>query len=172
MGQFDDIDEIAYATASQIPPQVDRSKVNLIIPRTVLVHERPQQVYQDPLIVHQVHEVFGGTSSPKKAFPPPRWPVDEVKPRRRQSPRTVTITSIFIEDDVVKGGIGANNGTRDTNNSINTYGFIHTQSDITGEKDLLARNGRRQGRNPPNRPNRGQHNPNPINVRQNPNRAA
>ena len=39
MGQFDDIDEIAYATASQIPPQVVRPKVNPVIPRTVLVHE-------------------------------------------------------------------------------------------------------------------------------------
>ena len=172
MGQFDDIDEIAYAMASQIPPQVVSPKINPVIPRTVLVHERPQQVYQEPLIVHQVHKVLGGTSSPKKAFLPPRWPVDEVSPRRWQSPRTATITSIFHEDDLVKGGTGANNGTNDTNKGINTYGFIHTQSDITGEKDLLAGNGRRQGRNLPNRPNRGRQNPNPINVRRNPNRAA
>ena len=82
MGQFDDIDEIAYATASQIPSQVVRPRINPVIPRMVLVHERPQQVYQEPLIVHQVHEALRGTSSPKKAFPPPRWPVDEVSPRK------------------------------------------------------------------------------------------
>ena len=81
MGQFDDIDEITYATASQILPQVVSPKINPVIPRMVLVHERPQQVYQEPLIVHQVHEVLGGISSPKKAFPPSRWPVDEVSPR-------------------------------------------------------------------------------------------
>ena len=138
MGQFDDMDEIAYATASQIPPQVVRPKINPVIPCAVLVHERPQQVYQEPLIVHQVHKVLGGTSSPKKAFPPPRWPVDKVSPRRRQSPRTATITSIFHEDDLVNGGTGATNGTNDTNNGTNTYEFIHTHSDITGEKDLLA----------------------------------
>ena len=172
MGQFDDIDEIAYATASQILPQVVRPKVNTVIPRTVLVHERPQQVYQEPLIVHQVHEAMGGTSSPKKAFPPPRWPVDEVSPRRRQAPRTATITSIFHEDEVVNGGKGATNGTNDTNRDTNTYEFIHTHPDMTGEKDLLAGNGRRQGRNPPNCPNRGRQNPNVINVRRNPNRAA
>ena len=172
MGQFDDIDEIAYATASQILPQVVRPKVNTVIPRTVLVHERPQQVYQEPLIVHQVHEAMGGTSSPKKAFPPPRWPVDEVSPRRRQAPRTATIRSIFHEDEVVNGGRGATNGTNDTNRDINTYEFTHTHPDMTGEKDLLAGNGRRQGRTPPNRPNRGRQNPNAINVRRNPNRAA
>ena len=172
MGQFDDIDEIAYATASQIPPQVVRPKINPVIPRTVLVHERPQQVYQEPLIVHQVHEVLGGTSSPKKALPPPRWPVYEVSPRRRQAPRTATITSIFHEDEVVNGGMGATNGTNDTNKDTHTYEFIHTYPDMTGEKDLLAGNGRRQGRNPPNRPNRGRQNPNAINVRRNPNRAA
>ena len=42
MGQFDDIDEIAYAMASQILPQVVRPRNNPVIPRTVLVHERPQ----------------------------------------------------------------------------------------------------------------------------------
>ena len=80
MGQFDDIDEIAYAMASQISPQVVRPKTNTVKPRTVLIHERPQQVYQEPLVVHQVHEVLGSTSLPKKAFPPPRWPVEEVSP--------------------------------------------------------------------------------------------
>ena len=172
MGQFDDIDEIAYATASQIPPQVVKPKINPIIPRTVLVHEWPQQVYQEPLIVHQVHEVLGSTSSPKKALPPPRWPVDEVSPRRRQAPRTATITSIFHEDEVVNGRRGGTNNTNDTHKGTNTYEFFHTYTDTTGEKDLLAGNGRRQGRNPPNRPNRGRQNQNPINVRRNPNRAA
>ena len=165
MGQFDDIDEIAYATVSQIPSHVVRPKINPVIPRTVLVHERPQQIYQEPLIVHQVHEVLGGTSSPKKALPPPRWPVDEVSPRRRQAPRTATITSIFHEDEVVNGGRGGTNDTNDTNKDTNTYEFFHTYPDITGEKDLLAGNGRRQGRNPPNRPNRGRQNQNPINIR-------
>ena len=172
MGQFDDIDEIAYATVSQIPSHVVKPEINLVIPRTVLVHEWPQQVYQEPLIVHQVHEVLGGTSSPKKAFPPPRWPVDEVSPRRRQAPKTATITSIFHEDEAVNGGRGGNKDTNDTNKDTNTYEFFHTYPDITGEKDLLAGNARRQGRNPPNRPNRGRQNQNPINVRRNPNRAA
>ena len=113
---------------------------------------------------------MGGTSSPKKAFPPPRWPVDEVSPRRWQAPRTATITSIFNEDDLVNGGTRATNGTNDTNKDTHTYEFVHTYPDITGEKDLLAGNGRRQGRNPPNRPNRGRQNPNAINVRRNPNR--
>ena len=165
MGQFDDIDEIAYAMASQIPPQVVRPKINPVVPRTVLVHDRPQQVYQEPLIVHQVHEVLGGTSSPKKALPPLRWPVDEVSPRRRQAPRMATITSIFHEDEVVNGGRGANNDTNNTNKNTNTYEFFHTYPDVTGEKDLLAGNGRRQGRNLQNRPNRGRQNPNPVNVR-------
>ena len=172
MGQFDDIDEIAYAMANRLPPQVVSPKINPVIPHTVQVHERPQQGYQEPLIVHWVHEVLGGTSSPKKDFPPPRWPVDEVSPRRWQSPRTATITSIFHEDDLVNGCTGASKDTNIANNSTNTYQFTHTYSDITGEKDLLARNGRRQGRNPPNRLNRGRQNPNPINVRRNPNRAA
>ena len=148
MGQFDDIDEIAYATASQILPQVVRTKTNTVEPRTVLIHERPQQVYQEPLVVHQVHEVLGSTSSPKKAFPPPRWPVEEVSPRRWQSCRTATITSIFHEDDLVNGCTGASNNTNDTNNGTKSYEFIHTNSDVTGEKDLLAGNGRRQGRTP------------------------
>ena len=118
MGQFDDIDKIAYATASQILSQVVRPRINPVIPRTVLVHERPQQVYQEPLIVHQVHEALGGTSSPKKAFPPPRWPVDEVSPRKRQAPRTANITSIFHEDEVVSGGGGATNDTNDTSTRV------------------------------------------------------
>ena len=172
MGQFDDIDEIAYATANQILSHVVKPKINPVVPHTVLVHERSQQVYQEPLIVHQVHEVIGGTSSPKKAFPPPRWPVDEVSPKRRQAPKTATITSIFHEDEVVNGGRGGNNDTNDINKDTNTYGFFHTYPEITGEKDLLARNARRQGRNPQNRPNRGRQHQNPINIRRNPNRAA
>ena len=39
MGQFDDIDEIAYATASQIPPQVVSPKINPIKLHTVIIHE-------------------------------------------------------------------------------------------------------------------------------------
>ena len=72
----------------------------------------------------------------------------------------------------MNGGRGATNDTNDTNKDTNTYEFVHTYPDMTGEKDLLAGNGRRQGRNPPNRPNRGRQNPNAINVRRNPNRAA
>ena len=172
MGQFDDIDEIAYATASQIPSHVVRPKINPVLPRMVLLHERPQQVYQEPLIVHQVHEVLGDTSSPKKTFPPPRWPVDEVSLRKRQAPKTATITSIFHEDEAVNAGRGGNKDTNEINKDTNTYEFFHTYPEITGEKDLLAGNNRRQGRNPLNRPNRGRQNQNPINVRRNPNRAA
>ena len=119
-----------------------------------------------------MHDVLGGTSSPKKALPPPRWPVDEVSPRKWQAPRTATITSIFHEDEVVNGGRGHTNVTNEANKNTHTYEFVHTYPDMTGEKDLLAGNGRRQGRNPPNRPNRGRQNPNPINLRRNPNRAA
>ena len=86
MGQFDDIDEIAYSTVNNVQPQIVSPKTNRIKAHTVLVHERPQQVYQAPLIVHWVHEALGGNSIPKKDLPPPRWPVDEVSPRRRQSP--------------------------------------------------------------------------------------
>ena len=39
MGQFDDIDEIAYATANRLPPQVVSPKINPVLPRTVQVHE-------------------------------------------------------------------------------------------------------------------------------------
>ena len=150
MGQFDDIDEIAYATADSLPPQVVSPKTNRIIPRTVLVHERPHQVYQEPLVVHQVHKVLGGTSSPKKDFPPPRWPVDEVSPRRQQAPRMANITSIFHEDEVVSGCTGFQSNTNIPKDNTNMYQFTHTYSDITGEKGLLVGNGRRQGRNPPN----------------------
>ena len=165
MGQFDDIDEIAYATANQIQPQVVKSKIQQVIPRTVLVHDQPQQVYQEPLIVHQVHEVLGHTSSPKKALPLPRWPVDEVSPRRRQAPRTATITSIFHEDDIENGRRGGTKNATSPNKGINTYEFGYAYPDATGEKDLLAGNPRRQGRNPPNRPNRGRQNQNPVIVR-------
>ena len=172
MGQFDDIDEIAYSTADNLPPQVVSPKTNRIIPRTVLVHERPQQVYQVPLVVHRVLEALGGTLMPKKDLPPPRWPVDEVSPRRRQAPRTANITSIFHEDEVVSGCTNGRSNANIPKDNTNTYHFTHTYSDMTGEKDFLAGNGRRQGRNPPNQPNRGRQNPNPVNVRRNPNRAA
>ena len=125
------------------------------MPRTVLVHEQPQQVYQAPLVVQRVHEVLCGTLSPKKDLPPPQWLVDKVSPRRRQAPRTANITSIFHEDEVVSGCTGARSNANIPKDNTNMYQFTHTYSDITGEKDLLAGNGRRQGRNPPNRPNRG-----------------
>ena len=67
---------------------------------------------------------------------------------------------------------GCQGGRKNVDTSIDktkTHHFTHTYSDITGEKDLLAGNGRRQGRHPPNR---GRQIPNPVNVRRNPNRAA
>ena len=79
--KFDDIDEIAYSTASNARSQVVSPKANRILARTVLVHEQPQQVYQAPLIVHRVHEALKGNSTPKKDLPPPRWLVDEVSPK-------------------------------------------------------------------------------------------
>ena len=168
MGQFDDIDEIAYSTANKARSQVVSPKANRILARTVLVHEQPQQVYQAPLIVHRVHEALGEYSTPKKDLPPPRWLVNEVSPKRRQSPRTATITSIFHEDEVVSGRPGGRNDVETPKDKTKTHYFTHTYSDITDERDLLARNGRRQGRNPPNR---GRQIPNPVNVRRNPNRA-
>ena len=41
MGQFDDLDEIAYATAKQVSPQIVRPKNNYAEPCTVLIHNRP-----------------------------------------------------------------------------------------------------------------------------------
>ena len=169
MGQFDDIDELAYPTPNNARSQVVSPKANRIMARTVLVHEKPQQAYQAPLIVHRVHEAFGGNSTPKKDLPPPRWPVEEVSPNRRQAPRTATITSIFHEDEVVSGSQGGRKHVVPHKDKTKTYHFSSTCPDITGERDLLAGNGRRQGRNPPNR---GRQNPIPVNVRRNPNRAA
>ena len=71
MGHFDDIDEIAYTSAKQVSPQIVRPKTSMAQPRTVLIHERLQQVYQQPLTVHQVHGIVRGNTSPKKVFPPP-----------------------------------------------------------------------------------------------------
>ena len=84
MGQFDDLEEIDYATAKQVSPQIARPKNNYAEPRTVLIHNRPQVGYQQPLIVHQVHNMFGATSSPKKPLPLPRWPVKEVSPENKR----------------------------------------------------------------------------------------
>ena len=169
MGQFDDIDELAYPIQNDARSQVDSPKEKRIMARTVLLHEKPQQVYQTPLIVHRVQETFGANSTPKKDLPPPRWPVEEINPNRRQAPRTATITSIFHEDEVVSGRQGGTKHIVPDKDKTKTYHFSATYPDITGERDLLAGNRRRQGRNPPNR---GRQNPNPVNVRRNPNRAA
>ena len=100
MGQFDDVEQIDYATANQIDPQIVSPENNYAKPCTVLIHNRPQVGYQQPLVVHQVHNMFGATSSPKKPLPPPRWPVKEVSPGKQGGRRTTTITSIFHEDDL------------------------------------------------------------------------
>ena len=85
MGQFDDIDELAYPTMNKAKAKIVSPDANRVLARTVLVHEQPQPVYQAPLIVHRVQEALGGYSTPKKGLPPPRWPVNEVSPKRRQS---------------------------------------------------------------------------------------
>ena len=77
MGQFDDIDVGAYPSTKKVSPQAVRSTASYAEPRTVLIHNRPQTQIQQPLVVHQVHNLFGATSSPKKPLPPPGWPVRE-----------------------------------------------------------------------------------------------
>ena len=151
MGQFDDIDELAYPIPNDARSQVENSNAKRTMARTVLAHEKPHQVYQSPLRVHRVQEKFGANSTPKKAFPPPQWPVDEINPNRRQAPRTATITSIFHEDEVVSGYKGGTKHIVPDKDKTKTYKFSATYPDITGEKDLFAGNRRRPVRNPPNR---------------------
>ena len=166
MGQFDDIDEVAYKVANQVSPQKERVDTKVAQPRTVLIHSQPDIVHQEPLVVHQVQDLFGATSSPKKPLPPPRWLVREVTSRRQGAIRTANITSIFHEDDIYAGypyyqsqGTTANHRSPDTRQ----YRMHFTQSDAAGDKDLMAGNRRRNPRAPPNPP------PNPnINIRQNP----
>ena len=156
MGQFDDVEQIDYATANQIAPQVVSPENNYAEPRTVLIHNRPQIGYQQPLVVHQVHNMFGATSSPKKPLPPPRWPVKEVSPRKQEARRTATITSIFHEDDLKT----CNNNTPHESKSkqhdgddTRAYALQFTQSDAASDRDLMAGNNRRGRRAPPNPPN-------------------
>ena len=54
MGQFDDIDELAYPTMNKAKAKIVSPDANRVLARTVLVHEQPQPVYQAPLIVHRV----------------------------------------------------------------------------------------------------------------------
>ena len=51
MGQFDDVEQIDYAIANQVAPQVVNPESNYAEPRTVLIHNRPQIGYQQPLVV-------------------------------------------------------------------------------------------------------------------------
>ena len=100
MGQFDDIDEIAYSKANQLQLQIVRPKKQLAVPRTVLIHEQPIRCYQEPLVTHQMHEVLNSPAAPKKPFPLPRWPVKEVTLLKQEARRIANITSIFHEDDL------------------------------------------------------------------------
>ena len=175
MGQFDDIDKIAYNKVNQVSPQVVSNKMRVTEPRTILIHSKPDIGYQDPLIVHQVQDMFGATSSPKKPFPPPRWPVNEVPPNRQEARRTATITSIFHEDDLHESHQGREpQGVPryDAKTDTKQYQIHFTQSDAAGDKDLMAGNGRRNARGGPNPRNNPPPNPrnNPpnINFRRNP----
>ena len=70
MGQFDDIDELAYPTVTKAKAKIVTPNVNRVLAHTVLVHDQPKPVYQAPLVVHRVHEALGGYSTPKKDLPP------------------------------------------------------------------------------------------------------
>ena len=164
MGQFDDIDEIAYNTANQVSPQVVRKATRVAELRMVLIHNKPDIGYQEPLIIHQVQDMFGATSSPKKLFPPSRWPVNEVNPKKHEARRTATLSSIFHEDEddlytdpfnSEPQGASAYDPKLDTKQ----YRFQFTQSDATGDKDLMAGNRRRNARGPPNLRNNPRQNP-------------
>ena len=156
MGQFDDVEQIDYATAKQVTPQIVSPKSNYAEPRTVLIHNRPQVGYQQPLVVHQVHNMFGATSSPKKPLPPPRWPVKEVSPRKQEACRTATITSIFHEDDLRtcnKNTPHKGTAKQHDGNDTRVYALQFTQSDGASDRDLMTGNNRRGRRAPPNPPN-------------------
>ena len=146
MGQFDDVEQIDYATANQIDPQIVSPENNYAKPRTVLIHNRPQVGYQQPLVVHQVHNMFGATSLPKKPLPPPRWPVKEVSPGKQGAHRTATITSFFHEDDLKTCNMNTpqeSKSKQHEGDDTRAYALQFTQSDAANDRDLMAGNNRR-----------------------------
>ena len=58
MGQYNDIDEPDYNTATQAVP-VTKPRPRVAVPQQVLIHDKPVKCFQEPLVVHQVQGMFG-----------------------------------------------------------------------------------------------------------------